>query len=180
VEGIMAILVELSRWVDGKQEIVAPPTYVGQVIRVDCHADSLWECDNYRALVWDSLLNAPRDVVVGGRRWGSAGDGPPMSQCAEVDATPEVLAAYGAYQARMIQELETKNLYYQATKLEVGKMVKVVKGRKLPKGLVGHVTRIGESAYGMWAIVRYEDAGVMTEKLTNVANLEVIPDMSWW
>lgn len=176
----MPILVELTRWVGDKQETVAPPTYVGQVIRVDCHPDSLWECDNYRALVWDRLLNAPRDVVVGGRRWMCASDGPPMSQCAEVDATPEVLATYAAYQARLKQESDTRNMYYQATKLEVGSTVKVVKGRKLPKGLVGTVTRIGESAYGLWAIVQYEDAGVMTGKLTNVSNLEVIPDMSWW
>jgi hypothetical protein len=176
----MAILVELTDWSAGEQHVISPPAYVGQVLEVSCRVDSLWECDRYEALVWDRLLNAPRNIVVGGRRWMSASDGPPMSQCAEVDATPEVLATYAAYKARKIQELDTQDMYYQAIKLEVGKMVKVVKGRKLPKGLVGHVTRIGESAYGMWAIVRYEDAGVMTEKLTNVANLEVIPDMSWW
>lgn len=176
----MAILVALSRWVDGKQETIAPPTYAGQVISVDCHPDSLWECDRYNALVWDSLLNAPRDVVIGGRRWMCASDGPPLSQCAEVDATPEVLAAYAAYRARQVQESDTRNMYYQATKLEVGRTVKVVKGRKLPKGLVGTVTRIGESAYGLWAIVRYESAGLMVDTLTNVSNLEVIPDMSWW
>jgi hypothetical protein len=177
----MAILVELSRWVDGKQETVVPPTYVGQVLEVNCRVDSLWECDRYEALVWDSLLNAPRNVTVGGRRWGSAVlDGLPMRECAEVDATPEVLATYKAYRARQAQEAETRDMYYQATRLEVGKTVKVVKGRKLPKGLVGHVVRIGESAYGLWAIVRWEEAGLSTDSLISVSNLEVIPDMSWW
>lgn len=70
--------------------------------------------------------------------------------------------------------------YRDACRMEVGKTVKVVKGRKLPKGLVGTVTRVGESEYGLWAIVRYESAGLMVDTLTNVSNLEVIPDMSWW
>lgn len=177
----MAILVALSRWVGGIQETIMPPTYVGQVLEVTCRIDSLWECDRYEALVWDSLLNAPRNVVVGGRRWNSAIlDGLPMRECATVDATPEVIASYNAYQARLVQESDTRNMYYQETRLEVGKTVRVVKGRKLPKGLVGTVTRVGESAYGLWAIVRYESAGLSVDTLTNVSNLEVIPDMSWW
>lgn len=176
----MAILVELSRWVGSVHEVIQPPTYVGQVLEVTCRIDSLWECDRYEALVWDTLLNAPRNIVVGGRRWNSASDGPPMRECATVDATPAVIAAYNAYQARLVQESNTRNMWYQATRMEVGQTVKVVKGRKLPKGLVGTVTRVGDSVYGVWAIVRYEAAGLMVDTLTNVDNLEVIPDMSWW
>lgn len=176
----MAILVELSRWVGKVQETVAPPTYVGQVLELNCRVDSLWECDRYEAVVWDTLLNAPRTVAVGGRRWMSASDGPPMRECAVVDATPEVIALNEAYWARKRQEADTMDTYRDACRMEVGKTVKVVKGRKLPKGLVGTVTRVGESEYGLWAIVRYESAGLMVDTLTNVSNLEVIPDMSWW
>jgi hypothetical protein len=62
---------------------------------------------------------------------------------ATVDATPEVLASYEAWCTKVREDSRKAKEATEAAEPKKGRMVKVVKGRKVPKGTVGTVIWYG-------------------------------------
>lgn len=168
----MAILTPITSWETGEKQELAAPSFVGAVLKTWVRVDSLFEADHLQALVWDARVGKPLTLTVGGRQWGMGCYNEVPESVAVVDATPDVQAAYETWQRLQKQTSDTQQMYWDSVKLRVGSTVKVVSGRKIKRGTVGTVTRTGKSDYGEWAIVN--------GTLTNVSNLEVIPDLSWW
>jgi len=78
----------------------------------------------------------------------------------EVDATPEVLEAFAAYEARQAAEKAEREAAYREAERQAehdrparGKIMQVVRGRKIPKGTVGEVVLTGEGQYGPYAML---------------------------
>lgn len=108
-------------------------SYVGAVLSLEIK-DWSDDWDNV-AVVW---TGEGIDKVVYGTTRGV------MNGSAEVDATPEVLAAYAAYCAKHKAEADARYAEELAARPSVGKTVKVVRGRKVPKGTVGEVVWYGK------------------------------------
>jgi len=88
-------------------------------------------------------------------------DGAPCGECgsAEQDASPEVLALAAAYETRVKAEAEAREAAEVARRTAEarvaehnrpmhGKVMQVVKGRKVPHGTVGRVFWVGLDNYG--------------------------------
>lgn len=117
----------------------------------------IWEEAPF-ALVWDG--EKPRELRTDYRRGGEFGlvdlewSGHYSGE-AEVDATPETLAAYAAYEkAREDAEFEKRRAAAQeraeqeAREPKAGRWVKVVRGRKVPQGIQGLCFWKGCTRYG--------------------------------
>lgn len=84
-----------------------------------------WRDDSdFYAVVWDPEKGESREVEYGTTRFPSYGNS------AEPDASSEVWAAYRAW----VASLEAAR---EARRIRPGKLLRVVKGRKVPIGLVG-------------------------------------------
>jgi hypothetical protein len=59
------------------------------------------------------------------------------------DATPEVIAKWESYQRRLAEKSQAIRETIETMTPDVGKTVEVIKGRKVPKGLVGVVFWVG-------------------------------------
>lgn len=123
----------VKTWIYGKPDI----QYEGCVIDTYEHNDP-WDSDWY-AVCWDRERQEPVRVQYNTTRCGSGGD-------AEIDATEDVLRELYNYYRRVERKWfdETRN-EEQAKEIRKGDMVKVVRGRKIPKGTVGKVFWIGET-----------------------------------
>jgi hypothetical protein len=122
------------------------------------------------ALIWDAELGAPRSI----RLWteGFSADG---SNVVTIDATPEVLAAYEAYKsAKAAEKRAEEAARYAAIEAARAKeprrdrTVKVVRGRKVPKGTVGVCIWIGAGDYGPRCGLKTADGEVYWTALGNV------------
>jgi len=133
-------------------------TFGGCVLSAPQHRDvrvmsDVWDTETY-VMVWDAAEGRTKAVhlgyAYGGGRTGTA----------EVDATPEVLAAVDVYEAKLAAEKAA----YEAARRQAeaqaehdrparGKIMQVVKGRKVPKGTVGEVVLTGEGQYGPYAML---------------------------
>jgi len=96
---------------------------------------------------------------------------------AGVDATPEVIAEAEAWLERWAFERWRVYNADQAARVEAGKVVRVVKGRKIPKGTVGTVKRLWswKTGYSEWTrkhrvLLTLEDG---QEVWTDLQNVEV-------
>lgn len=108
--------------------------YEGLVLRTGLSGGSFNDGYDYGidALVWDPAKGAPRRVGYGSTMG--------MSGTAEVDATPEVLALYEAYEAREAEKLRISREIRDRKRIDIrGRKVRVVRGRKVPKGTEGEV-----------------------------------------
>ena len=115
-------------------------SYVGAVLTLreyNMHDDS-----DFYAVVWDHATQSLQQIVYATTRCYTYGNG------AEVDATPEViaLAERYVYHAALIH-LRQANIG-ESRRVEKGRPVRVVKGRKVPKGTLGWVGWIEEANYG--------------------------------
>lgn len=120
-------------------------THVGLVLstgEINGYDDS-----DFFATVWNADKEEAERITYASTRGWTYPNG------ATVDATPEVLAAYAAYQARKAAATKAYREAERAKLPEVGKVVKVVRGRKVPVGAVGQVFWTGPNQF---ASSRYE------------------------
>lgn len=114
-------------------------TYEGAVLRTGEH--NWYDDSDFFADVWDDATNAVKRITYATTRGWTYANG------ANVDATPEVRAkAATFYTALALAELKAKAAADALTPAK-GKAVKVVKGRKVPKGTEGVVIWVGEGRY---------------------------------
>lgn len=156
----------------GFADLGPKPDYAGAVLstvwRVERIMSDVWADMGY-ARVWDEAESRVREV-------GYAGDGRTYGTV-EVDATDDVKAKAAAYDASVAaaaakreRESEVNRRVSYAMKVEVGKDVVVVKGRKVKKGTAGRVFWMGE---GKWGVrVGLTDAAGATH-WTAASNVEV-------
>ena len=142
-------------------ETPAGETHQGMVIKAYWKTyqvmSDIWE-DHPTVLVWDGAK--PREFSINYHRGGEFGladlewNGHYYGD-AEVDATPETLAAYAAWtKAREDAEREQRRAAAQeraereAREPKAGRWVKVVRGRKVPQGIQGLCFWKGCTRYG--------------------------------
>ena len=114
----------------------------GLVLKTGLHGMSFNDGYDYsiEALVWDPAAGVPR-LVAYSSTMGSSGT-------AEVDATPEVLALYAAHEAREAEKLSIARNLRERRRVDIrGRDVKVVRGRKVPKGSEGRVFWAGPDRF---------------------------------
>lgn len=104
--------------------------YVGATLEVGSESvqvmSDIWETARY-ALVWDAVAQKPSKIS-----WITSGN---------VDATPEVKAAFRAYHVEREFKKRIAELEADALVPVRGDRVKIIRGRKNP-GLVGEITAI--------------------------------------
>lgn len=145
-------------------------THAGQVVATYSQCNSLWEADNWFAVV--AIDDGYQVVSLGGQRWGSANC---ERAVATIDADAEVVQAYEDYLAeKAAREAATAaRLTREANERRVakGKRVRVVRGRKVARGTEGVVIWRGVSNYGGYRVGIKDAAG--TVHWTAEGNVEV-------
>lgn len=145
------------------------PTFDGAVLgfrhRTERIMSDVWEDVGY-AVVWDGTKVT--EVAVGDSYSGSYADH-------EADATPD---AYGKAMLWTIDDEGRRwlaerhagwdRMVAAAHRVEVGKEVAVVRGRKVPKGTTGRVFWMGDSRFGRRVGLRDATGTVHWTALTNV------------
>lgn len=114
-------------------------TYQGCVLSLS-ERNGYHDSDFY-ALVWDKSEGKPKSIEYASTRGWTYPNG------AEIDATPEVIEAYNAYQKALHDAATKRDNEIEATLPKIGRQVKVVGGRKVAKGTVGEVVWFGEDSY---------------------------------
>jgi hypothetical protein len=143
--------------------------YAGRVVAIECYYhDGL--CD-YGTKVLDDN--------------GNIVDGPGfMDSCRlVVDAPASIVNAYNAEvaaKARAAREAAAKAKAEREAAEELvtvrrGKVVKVVRGRKIPKGTLGACFWVGESKYGWRVGIELADG---SREFTALCNVEVVNDLA--
>lgn len=136
-------------------------SHVGLV--VDQGRDYIGDGDfSHWAMVWNADKGIFEKVYYG----TSYGGG----RC-EIDAPPELLAAWDAEKERREIEAERVRREQRERALRRGSIVRVAKGRKFPIGRQGRVFWIGESIWGLRAGVEWDDGG---RDFIAADNLEVL------
>lgn len=145
--------------------------YVGATIetfsRDERIMSDVWAYVTY-ARVWDAETGSPKTIRLQTEGWEA-------SATAVVDATPEVLAAYEAWKVeqeakRAAEEAARQAALaaWEAKQPRRGRIIKVVKGRKVPKGTVGVCIWIGDGYYGQRVGLKTDDGEVYWTAASNV------------
>lgn len=122
--------------------------HVGVVLAVGEH--NYYDDSDFFALVWDAEAGEAREVEYASTR------GWTYPNRAGVDATPEVLAAYNAWQTARADAAAKARAEKEAQTVSRGKVVRVFKGRKVPIGTTGECFWIGRDTYTpRWAPPKY-------------------------
>ena len=129
---------------DGSPKSVEYKGLVLEVIKNDYYRimSDVWGYAD-KAIVWDKATKQPKTVYI--RFCDYNWDTPSH---AEVDATKSVKAAYRKYLIKQEFKLIVSKRWNTATRIEKGCTVKVVRGRKVPKGTVGKVVVMMEQEAG--------------------------------
>lgn len=126
-------------------------THAGLVVDTFCRVDSLWEADKWFAVVVEDGGYAT--VSLGAQRWASHDR---ERDIARIDAGCDDLKAYADYQAekaaREAATAERLRREAAARRVEKGKRVRVVRGRKVPRGTEGVVIWRGKSHWGGYRV----------------------------
>lgn len=130
---------------------------------------------DFYAVVWNPETGRPGRVEYASTRGWTYPNG------ASVDATPEVKAAYEAYLDKAEAERASAAAELRAKTPAKGKTLRVVKGRKIPVGMVGTCVWYGEgkkySRYGAAPKrVGLKDSGG-TVHWTDANNVEVVLEL---
>ena len=152
---------------------VLRPTYDGAVLKIHGRTErvmsDVWAWLTY-ASVWDGT--AVKDVII------ACDDPSSVYGEATVDATAEVLAAVAEWtKAEAVKAvatmaaLDAEERLYRAKMVAKGKTLKVVKGRKVPKGTTGVCIWVGDGHWGRR--VGLKDAAG-TVHWTAATNVEVL------
>jgi hypothetical protein len=102
-------------------------THVGLCLE-DSEQNGYHDSDFYM-LVWNPETQAPESICFASTRGWSY-----PSYGSKADATPEVRAAYAEWKRAREEERERARAEWLATQVKVGQRVRVIGGRKLPKG----------------------------------------------
>lgn len=149
-------------------DYVKKEDYVGCVLGITEH--NYYDDSDFCAIVWDDKKQAIEEVCYASSRYWS------YSNDAFVDATPEVKALAAEYLKKKYIDVYLKAAEELSKKVEKNRLVKVVRGRKVPVGTVGEVFWIGEKSYGRKTVTY---AGIRTARgeicWTSIENLETIP-----
>ncbi len=84
------------------------------------------------------------------------------------DATPEVVAKYDAWDKARRETARRDHEEWLRRQPAKGKTLKVVRGRKVPKGLIGLCIWLGRTAYGERVGIKTESGEVVWTALSNV------------
>lgn len=130
-----------------------------------------WERNGYDdsdfyMVIWDPEKQEPYDYCfasTSGWTYPCYGSRP--------DATPEVLAAYQAWETEQRRRQAVARDIAQSLKPQFGREVKVVRGIKVPVGTTGEVFWAGASRYGERVGLRKPDG---ERVFTAVTNVEVV------
>ena len=136
--------------------------YEGKVLELFARSCTMDSYDTVRyAIVWDGA--APKTL-----RYAHTRD--TNSKVATVDAADEVITAY-KYWAN-IREVERKRDedWEEEIVIRKGKMVKVVRGRKIPKGTLGRVEWTGVTKNGYEMTLLTGNIWVYTRNIEVLAN----------
>lgn len=120
---------------------------------------------DWYATVWDEESQSVKEVLFQTTRAG-------MNGSAEIDCTIENKIKAAKWQAN---RLFTSCIREIAVSVTIGRTVEVVKGRKVPKGIVGKVVKMKENAYQSWneqVLIETDDED---EYWTYEDNLKVLP-----
>lgn len=137
-----------EHWGDAKVTGWLRVSHEGLVISTGEH--NFYDDSDFYAIVWDTETNAPREIEYATTR------GWTYANSATVDATPEILAAYKTWCRKRDQKTQEARDAKEIATPRAGKAVKVIKGRKIPRGTVAKVAWYGEGRiYGGSARQRY-------------------------
>ncbi len=146
------------------------PEYVGCVLSTyerNSYNDSDWY-----AICWDERKQAVVEVEYDTTRAGGGG-------CAEIDATPEVLReVYRWYKRMGRQHFDTRTNPEQAQKIRKGDTVKVIRGRKVPKGTVGVVFWLG-TRYNQYSRCDEDRVGIEVDGERMYLNSDYVEVVGW-
>jgi len=126
----MAIYINNGMYGDKKEE-----TYIGCVL--NCYERNGYHDSDFYATVWDEQTKSIKDILFDTTRCGGSG-------YAKIDATKEIRQKAKKYDIMQAYK-DWKRLY--TLKLTNQKIVKVVKGRKVKKGLFGKIVKIENNVY---------------------------------
>lgn len=122
-------------------------TYAGCVLSIGEH--NHYDDSDFYAIVWDTVAGKTQKIEYATTR------GWTYPNNAKVDATPEVIAAYEAWnEANRIKAVAE----YEAERAKmplIGATVRVVAGRKLPKGTIAEVVWFGKDNFKESQTKRY-------------------------
>jgi len=137
-------------------------SYVGCV--VDTGEINGYDDSDFYAVVWDDAKQEFKRVVYASTRGWSYPNG------ASIDATPEIAAKYAEMQEAKYRAIQERKRMDRLMRVERGKQVKIVRGRKLPKGLIGICFWVGQTRFG-WSVGIESERG---REFTALGNVEVI------
>jgi len=137
-------------------------TYKGFV--VDTFERNGYDDSDFYAVVWDVNTKAPKEVMYGTTRGWSYPNG------AAVDATPEVAEAYTQYKENLARQARIVARTARMAAPERGKVMKVVRGRKVPLNTIGRCFWVGVDRFGKTRVGL--DTGV-DRVFTAASNIEV-------
>ena len=109
----------------------------------DRERNGSWDSDFYMT-VWNPETQAPQEILFATTRGWSY-----PSYGSRPDATPEVRAAYDAWKAVRDEQARKAVAEREAKAPGKGKVLRVVRGRKVPQGTEGRCFWYGKSAYGV-------------------------------
>jgi hypothetical protein len=136
---------------------------------------SHYDDSDFYAVVWNPADGEPQEIGYATTRgWAYRNTATP-------DATPEVRAAYDAWQAERTRKAAEQQAAAELATPRPGKTVRVVKGRKIPVGTVAKVAWYGEgrdygraAKYGMPVPMRVGLSVDGKSVYTDASNVEVI------
>lgn len=156
----------------------------GLVLEVARREIRIWSdvwADEHYAVVWDAEKGVPAHVSLYNTEFGGDKE-------AEVDATPEVRAAYDSFlkeKARLAREAEHRG-FCENARLRllvpvVGCPARVVKGRKVKVGTEGTITWKGPGSYGERVALKDASGNVQYTAIDNVVRtgIDLLPGEDW-
>lgn len=97
-----------------------------------------YDDSDFYAVVWDEAEGCVKSIMYATTR------GPTYSNGANIDATDEVKAKAAAWYRAQLIEREERKIRAELAAAHVGALVRVVRGRKVPKGFEGRVLSLAK------------------------------------
>ena len=125
--------------------------------------------------VWDAVAGRVEDKCYGNNEFGYSSSRANVAPNVTIDATPDVVAAANAWlraraeaTVRSEREADINLAVARAKAVQIGREVEVVRGRKVPKGVVGDVFWMGDSEWAVRVGIRTADGTVYWTAASNV------------
>lgn len=126
-------------WPGVKDPIFVETTHVGLVLGIG--EQNGYDDSDFYATVWNPVTGSPDRIQYGTTRAWT------YPNHAEVDASPEVQAAYQAYLDAAADKARQAQAALEAKTPRMGKKVRVVRGRKVPIGTEGVIFWMQEQTF---------------------------------